>query len=286
MGETNSGRGPDFICIGLQKAGTRWLYLQLKQHPDFWMPPIKELHFFDRVAAGKKFPTPRNISALAKARLDRAEDRAFASLVRSLGRQAAPGLDVYASLFDPAGSLMTGDITPAYGALPPQQIEQIARRFPRLKILLMLRDPISRLWSNVNDAANKDAIPSDYLLSADGMQKALALPIFASGSYPARTYRKWRSFFPEDQMKTFHLEDVVSAPEATRADVLTFLSATTTGGASEDSLSHNSKAGRPRQTMTDGVQAFLVASFEEELRDCARLFGGRAEQWLTKYGLA
>ena len=40
-------RGPDFLCIGAQKAGTHWLYDQLQHHDDFWMPPIKELHFFD-----------------------------------------------------------------------------------------------------------------------------------------------------------------------------------------------------------------------------------------------
>src|SRR5215470_9868606 len=40
--------GPDFLCIGLQKAGTGWLYDQLQFHPDFWMPPIKEIHYLDR----------------------------------------------------------------------------------------------------------------------------------------------------------------------------------------------------------------------------------------------
>ena len=43
--------GPDFLCIGAQKAGTGWLYEQLRHHPDFWMPPMKELHYFDRIAA-------------------------------------------------------------------------------------------------------------------------------------------------------------------------------------------------------------------------------------------
>ena len=41
--------GPDFFCIGAQKGGTRWLYDQLQLHPDFWMPPVKELHYFDRL---------------------------------------------------------------------------------------------------------------------------------------------------------------------------------------------------------------------------------------------
>jgi hypothetical protein len=49
--------GPDFIGIGQQKAGTGWLYHQLSNHPDFWMPPVKELHFFDR---GFNFHRARN----------------------------------------------------------------------------------------------------------------------------------------------------------------------------------------------------------------------------------
>src|SRR6478735_11648351 len=40
--------GPDFICIGMQKAGTDWLYDQLQFHPDLWMPPMKEIRYLDR----------------------------------------------------------------------------------------------------------------------------------------------------------------------------------------------------------------------------------------------
>jgi hypothetical protein len=46
--------GPDFFCVGLQKGGTQWLYDQLQHHPDFWMPPIKELHYFDRAFPGRR----------------------------------------------------------------------------------------------------------------------------------------------------------------------------------------------------------------------------------------
>ena len=40
---------PHFLCIGSQKAGTSWLFEQIRQHPDIWMPPIKELHYFDHL---------------------------------------------------------------------------------------------------------------------------------------------------------------------------------------------------------------------------------------------
>ncbi len=40
-------RLPDFICAGAQKCGTTWLYVQLSQHPQVFMPG-KELNFFYR----------------------------------------------------------------------------------------------------------------------------------------------------------------------------------------------------------------------------------------------
>jgi hypothetical protein len=51
-GELNDFTGdacPDFLCVGAQKAGTSWLYRELEPHPDFWMPPVKELHYLDLV---------------------------------------------------------------------------------------------------------------------------------------------------------------------------------------------------------------------------------------------
>src|SRR5689334_16087334 len=50
---------PDFLCIGAQKAGTSWLYQQLEPHPDFWMPPVKELHYFDLLHKTRQFQPPR-----------------------------------------------------------------------------------------------------------------------------------------------------------------------------------------------------------------------------------
>src|SRR5215218_4596058 len=50
----NSRPGPDFLCVGLQKAGTAWLYDQLELHPDFWMPPLKELHYFKEKSRARR----------------------------------------------------------------------------------------------------------------------------------------------------------------------------------------------------------------------------------------
>ena len=39
---------PNFICLGTQKAGTTTLHDILQQHPDIFLPPGKEAHYFDR----------------------------------------------------------------------------------------------------------------------------------------------------------------------------------------------------------------------------------------------
>ena len=52
--------GPDFLCVGAQKAGTSWLYKQLSGHPDFWMPPWKELHYLNQPGHAPFIPALRN----------------------------------------------------------------------------------------------------------------------------------------------------------------------------------------------------------------------------------
>ena len=37
---------PNFLVVGAVKAGTTSLYRYLRQHPDIFMPSVKEPHFF------------------------------------------------------------------------------------------------------------------------------------------------------------------------------------------------------------------------------------------------
>ena len=37
---------PNFLCIGTQRAATTWLFNCLKEHPDVFVPEIKEVDFF------------------------------------------------------------------------------------------------------------------------------------------------------------------------------------------------------------------------------------------------
>jgi len=38
---------PDFICIGPENTATTWLFRVLKEHSQVWLPPYKELRFWN-----------------------------------------------------------------------------------------------------------------------------------------------------------------------------------------------------------------------------------------------
>jgi hypothetical protein len=140
-GSDVDGARPDFLCIGLHKAGTTWLYQQLDSHPDFWMPPIKELHYFDQLSRVQRKSPPR-------CRDDR--DRRFLESLTSLTAEPRMDFENYAQLFAPKGSLLSGDISPNYSTLGSGVIRQVVEYFPNLKVIFLARDPVERLWSHLS----------------------------------------------------------------------------------------------------------------------------------------
>ena len=54
-----ASKGPDFLVVGAQRAGTTWLHRVLRQHPSLWLPPVKELHYFDRLETKRTIHDPK-----------------------------------------------------------------------------------------------------------------------------------------------------------------------------------------------------------------------------------
>src|SRR5687768_4600323 len=100
-----------FIGIGAQKAGTTWLYEQLRKHPDIRFPAGKEVHFWDA----------------------------------NLGRGEAWWLALFP---DTAAGVREGEITPAYAILDRELIGRVRAIAPQVRIFFSLRNPIARAWSS------------------------------------------------------------------------------------------------------------------------------------------
>ncbi len=167
-------KGPSFLGIGANKAGTSWLYQQLKKHPEIWMPPIKELHFFDR---SPRYPSPNTLDKSSPITRIFGSNPWERSRVRSNLRTITQLLSTrkfqeaawwckwtfgyyseqwYQSLFSQGRSyLACGEITPAYSILESNDVVRINTLIPDVKLIFMVRNPIDQVWSSVRFDVNR-----------------------------------------------------------------------------------------------------------------------------------
>ena len=220
---------PDFICIGAQKAGTTWLYSMLSQNPSIWMPPLKEVHFFDRMDAddaGKK--RRARFERLAK-RAGRKGNRGSkvenkAEFLGSLKGEDVLSEDWYRSIFshpERAGRV-SGEITPSYLALSEEKIAYAKSLLPNVKVLLIVREPKSRNLSQVKMAAARSG--SEMPSQAEWNDFLDRLANKGRGDY-ARAIPLWQKYFPPEQFLILPFSLLKTDPAGMMATIETFIGA-------------------------------------------------------------
>lgn len=164
---------PDFIGIGAQKAGTTWLYDMLAQNPAIWLPPLKEVHYFDFLNVSPAWRQKRaaHIEKVAdrfeRGKLDKGSEgdgKAKAAHLRSLLGDHMLTPEWYGSIFDypDAKGRVTGEITPAYLELDDDEMVHLTEMLPKTKFVLIIREPTARTMSQLKMAvARAKTDPSD-----------------------------------------------------------------------------------------------------------------------------
>lgn len=293
--KTDIGRpnGPDFFCIGAQKAGTGWLYEQLRSHPDFWMPPMKELHYFDRLAsragstARRSLPFARKDKErieIARGRVRDQRDRDFLDRLAKLSAHPSIDLEGYADLFELKNGLISGDITPGYSILDNALIEQIAARFADTKNVFIARDPVERAWSQISMYVRRRLIDPFDPNDVNRITEHLRRPEIARRSYPSEIVCRWRAHINPDRFRIYFFDDLKSDAPGLRKQIIEFLG----GDPAKPSAvapDHNAKALKEKLPLTAAGRAHLAKFFEPELRACAIELGGPATHWPKRYGL-
>jgi hypothetical protein len=162
---------PDFVIIGAHKGGTVWLTDCLREHPDVYMSPdVHEIFFFDRY-------------------FDRGVDW-YANYFRGYGGQRRIGETTSTYLADP---------------LAPQRLRQV---LPRATVIVSLRNPLDRAWSQYLHLWRKGDIPASLSFS----RACEAAPdIVADGEY-SRCLRRWRELFPAERLHPLVLDDARDDP--------------------------------------------------------------------------
>jgi len=297
------GDGPDFICVGAQKAGTRWLYDQLAFHPEFWMPPVKELHFFDGAKPGlrkAKRLQGRIDKDLDKVNRMRAEDASqplgdrdlrfmegYLQLFKNkpLMKDKPAAMEHYARLFAEKGGRKTGDVTPAYSKLDDDDVKAIVRRFPDVKVVFIAREPVERAWSALGMAARQASSRIKQPLAPSTVLKFLNRKDVVGRSYPSRTVARWRGIAPEGQFAFYFFDDLRTEPANLRARILQFLDADPALPSGDLDPGFNRKSKSVKLEFTDELRDTVVTHFADEIRKCADTLGGRAVEWRKKYNL-
>jgi hypothetical protein len=269
---------PEFICVGAQKAGTRWFYDQACRHPKIWMPPIKELRYF---LPG--FPAVQNRArlllsrALERPNSDRtASARKIAFLRRLIAAERDPngGLAEYVGLFEPAGDRMTGDVSPGYHILGRERIAAIAAALPRCKFLYFIRDPIDRLWSAANMMVREKRAAPLVLTDKTVFAKEIAQPYFVDYSFQSDGIERWRDGVGRDRFRVFAMEDLRVDPVAYRREVFAFLGLD--ADEADIEAAYNRKEGNDKVPMPAEFRPLLTEYFSKEyerLRPHLRIAG-------------
>jgi Sulfotransferase domain len=241
--------GPHFLIIGAQRCGTTALFGGLCHHPAVVPPLQKEIHFFD----------------LYRAR----------------------GLRWYRSFFPqrlPAGAV-TGEATPEY-LFYPACAREVRRSFPEAKIIVSLRDPVERAfsqyWHHVKKKGERlsfeealqveeERLPGELVaLGEDSTRYSHILwnySLLRRGHY-AQQLQTWLTYFPKDQIHVVRAEDLWSGSTDAVEGVLAFLGLSTTPPAGAGPT-HAFTAGE----MKPDVRRRLEEYFAPYNRELERLLG-------------
>jgi hypothetical protein len=289
---------PHFLGIGAQKAGTTWLHAMLRQHDELWLPPVKELHYFDRRYPLIELPmrpdTKSRRSRLEKfirTRLRRVNPAKVRDLFQ-VARLGEIGCELryllgrgddhwYSSLFKRGRGRVVGEITPAYACLSSEAILHVYRLMPEAKLILLLRDPIDRAWSHARmdlrrnaERGATQAQDEHYRRHFESAQSRMR------GDY-VTTLERWLSRYPPSQLFVGFYDEIVAEPVALLKRIFRFL-----GVADDEHQIPNDARSRVNPgtgaRIPPDLHLHLCSLYIDQLRILAQRFDTYPRFWLEK----
>jgi hypothetical protein len=179
---------PNFFIIGAQKAGTTSLYHYLDQHPQIYMSPVKEPHFFEGMYQEYRWP----------------------------GFRISPVTDLrdYQALFEGVSDEKAiGEVSTSY-LYSEKAPGLIKRSIPDAKLIAVLRNPADRAYSNYLHLVQLGLEPlasfADALQAEEGRVRDKWGPMWyyrRKGFYRAQIERYFDTFGP-DQVMVYLYDDL------------------------------------------------------------------------------
>lgn len=186
---------PTFIVVGAARSGTTSLYHLLRQHPEIYMSPVKETNYFVNDLIGRNGPGDKqailDVDLIMADMLVKKRRLIHAGLVRDF--------DTYVKLFEGATiEKARGEVSPSYLYYSKDASKRIKQVCQDIKIIILLRNPIERAFSNYKAlyTTGREYLDICTAMRTDVIQK--------------RLHNKWEHFWDylglgkyAEQVKTF-----------------------------------------------------------------------------------
>jgi len=229
---------PTFLIIGAPKCGTTSLAAHLARHPEVFFSPWKEPNYF--ALAGHKLP--HNGPASPEV------------LYAMIYFHCATDFAQYQHLFDGArGQRAIGEGSVRY-LYYPEAAPRIRQTLPNVRMVAILREPVSRLYSHYCMMRQFQLEPLPLREAIEAEERRIAdnwgwdWHYTAIGRY-AEQIRRYFDLFGREQLKVVLYDDLVARPLETYQDICRHI------GISDTHVPDMSKKGkvayRPRNLTID-----------------------------------
>jgi hypothetical protein len=239
----------DFILAGAQKSGTTALHYFLSKHPDITMGDRQEMHFFDNEEI---FSRPLDYELLHQH-------------------------------FRPVPtSSIAGECTPIYIYWKPA-IERIWKYNPKIKLLIILRNPVDRAFAHWNMQRFKGREPLDFLdavrdeknLAKEAAPLQLRRFSYVDRGFYAEQLEGVFEFFPREQVKIIKFEEFQNKKSETLHAIFRFL-----GVEPVVSLRDKDRNIVPyEREMTAEERNYLYGIFAEDIAKLEQMLGWDCSDW-------
>lgn len=257
----------------------------VEQHPSVFLPPLKEIHFFDYIHVPRHRDwVASNFSVGLKQLRRRGGDANYLDRLERLPRDTD---EWYAAVFDDpkAYGRLCGEITPAYSILSHAGIEHVHRLNPDIRIIFIIRDPVDRALAQLRANAAQaglDRLPENILERGPTMRG-----VIARSAYHANIER-WKSVVSPDQILYLPYRMIALDPNHFMTEVERFL------GLEAHEYSELHKAPEDRAIAIDpdvsrvleldlaGERTYLSSQFGDAFIEGRAFAAGRSEGTLVK----
>jgi hypothetical protein len=219
-------REPNFFLVGAPKAGSTSLYYHLRQHPDIFMSPMKEPSYFCF-----EFRPENHAPAFRPRALD-AVHRTQEYLRGPMNEVSSGGIVCdwhdYLRLFAAAGvERAIGEASVCY-MVSHAAAAAIAARYPRAKILMVLRSPADRAFSQYLQILAEGHVTGSFqqyvraCLRHSGEGFGIHEPFLEMGFYAAQVQR-YLDHFPRNHIGIWIYEEHLAQPRELLRQIFRFL---------------------------------------------------------------